>query len=182
MSRKKQIEETLHCLIGHPLWGAGRVANLLSFQFGPGRWRTNLRGQASEVRTYALHVQCAWHLAKAHRLIAASGDLSFPPGEESKNANPLERDPYQWPKKERTLLDEQLCHFFLQYEKMPVVVQGLQANDLGGLNITLSDDHILTIFPDTSSDDEEYWRFFQPATDLPHFVVTAQGIERQEEE
>lgn len=77
MNRKNQVEETLHCLIGHPLWGTGRVANLLSFQFGPRRWRTNLRGQA---------------------------------------------------------------------------------------------------------DDEEYWRFFQPATDLPHFVVTSQGIEDQVEE
>lgn len=34
MSIKNQIEATLQCLIGQPFWGAGRVGNLLTFQFG----------------------------------------------------------------------------------------------------------------------------------------------------
>ena len=55
MGIKKQIEATLQCLIGHPFWGAGRVGNLLTFQFGPHYVKTNRHGKSSEVGTYALH-------------------------------------------------------------------------------------------------------------------------------
>lgn len=177
MGMKKQIEEALQCLIGHPFWGAGRVGNLLTFQFGPRYLRTDRHGKSYEVGTYALHVQCAWHLAEARRLLVASGDLGYKPIDEGEEMNHYEGKVYTWSKAESSLLDERLLHFFLQCEKTPLLVQALRADDLGGLTIELSAYHILAVFPDDSLD-AEYWRFFQTDADpdLPHFVATDQGI------
>ncbi len=179
-TEKQQIEETLQCLIGHPLWGAGRVGNLLTFQFGPRQLRTNRDGKSHQVGTYALHVQCAWHLAKAQHLLVASGDLGYKPIDEHEKMRHYEEEPYAWSETDKSLLDERLFHFFQQCEKTPLLVQAIRADDLGGLTIELSSHHILVAFPDDSLD-AEYWRFFQIGADLPHFVVTDQGIEDQEE-
>src|SRR5579884_3011058 len=114
---KKQVEETLECLIGQPLWGAGRTLDLLSFQFGPRKWRTR-RGQTYEVGMYALHVQCAWHLTQAQHILVASGDRSSEPTEE--NQEMMQNDDgevYKWARTESTLLDERLLDFFLKGKK-----------------------------------------------------------------
>jgi hypothetical protein len=91
----------------------------------------------------------------------------------------LQGEAYCWSKEESSLLDERLLRFFLQGEKTPFLVQALRADELGGLAIELSASHLLTAFPDDSLD-AEYWRFFQTDADpdLPHFVVTDQGIEK----
>ena len=177
---KQQIEETLQCLIGHLFWGAGRSANLLTFQFGPRQLRTNRHGTSYEVGIYALHVQCAWHLAEAQHLLVASGDLGYEPSDENEAMYHYEGEAYAWPKAESSLLDERLLRFFLQGEKTSVLVQAIRADDLGGLTLQLSDNHTLAVFPDASLD-TEYWRFFHVGRNLPHFVVTSQGIEDQEE-
>lgn len=175
---KKQIEETLHCLIGHPFWGAGRIANLLTFQFGPHQVRTNRRGKPYEVGTYVLHVQCVWHLADAQRILAASGDLSYRLSKIDEEMSNADGGIYAWSKTESSLLDERLFHFFHQHENMPFPVQAVRADEYGGLIIALSENHRLAVFPDTSLA-EECWRFFQLGTDLPHLVVTGQGLEDQ---
>ena len=141
--------------------------------------KTNRHGKSSEVGTYALHVQCAWHLAEARRLLVASGDLGYKPLDEDEEMNHYEGEAYRWSKAESSLLDERLLRFFLQCEIAPILVQALRADDLGGLTIELSASHRLAVFPDDSLD-AEYWRFFQTdaGPDMPHFVVTDQGIEK----
>ncbi|GHO63654.1 hypothetical protein KSC_025460 [Ktedonobacter sp. SOSP1-52] len=177
---KKQIEETLQCLIGQSFWGSGRAANLLTFQFGPRQVRIDHHGKSRQVGTYALHVQCTWRLTKAQRILAASGDLGWEPKEVNEETRNYEGEGYSWPKTGGTRLDEQLVSFFRQCEQTPLFVQAIQADDLGGLTIELTSQHLLTVFPDDSFD-EEYWRFFQVGVNLPHFVVTGEGIEDQEE-
>lgn len=178
---RDQIERTLHCLIGQRFWGAGRVLNLLTFQFGPRQVRSNHRGETSVVGTYALHVQCAWHLTdtRTQKIVVASGDRHEEPDDENREKQTEEEDVYAWPKAEQSLLDERLLRFFLQADQAPVFVQALQADEYGGLLIGLSSSHALTLFPNTSA--SECWRFFQPGTDRPHFVITGQGIEDVEE-
>ncbi len=176
---KNQIEERLQGLTGLPFWGAGRVGNLLTFQFGSRQMRINRHGKPYEVGTYALHVQCAWHLAEAQRILAASGDLYYA-SDVNKAMSNYDGEVYAGPKAKSTRLDERLLRFFQQHEQTPLLVQAIRADDPGGLTIELSDHHRLAVFPDTSLD-EECWRFFQTGVDLPHFVVTGQGIEDQEE-
>src|SRR6185437_10699370 len=104
---KKEIEETLQCLVGLPLWGAGRTLNLLSFQFGLRHLRTHRHGKSSEVGTYALHVQCAWHIATTDRLLVASRDRLFEPGDEQKQQGEMSRsegESYTWSESDVSLL------------------------------------------------------------------------------
>lgn len=179
---REQIEKALECLIGLSFWGAGRTLNLLSFQFGPRQKRISWRdGRESEVGTYALHVQCAWRIVRGGRILAASDDRFRDWDDEDEVVYHVDGEAYVWSKSSSTLLDQLLSRFFGQCEQTPIFVQTVQVDDLGGVIITLSDGITLTLFPNASADDEEYWRFFRPGKDEPHLVVTAQGIEDPEE-
>lgn len=178
---KQQVEDALQCLISLPFWGAGRITNLLTFQFGPRQLRADYHGKTHEVGTYALHVQCAWRITQAQHILVASGDRFYEPGDDETMTS-YEGEAYAWSKTEHTLLDERLLRFFLQCERAPIFVQAIQADEFGGLTILLSNDHMLTVFPEASFE-AEHWRFFQPARqDLPHFVATSEGIEDPDEE
>lgn len=177
---KKQVEETLQCLIGQPFWGAGRTLNLLSFQFGPRQLRTR-RGKTYEVGTYALHVQCSWRLTSAQHILVASDDRFAEPLEESIQATQEDEDEaYTWDRTNTTLLDERLHAFFLKCQETPCLVQSIHADNLGGFNMELSQDYTLTVFPNFSND-TECWRFFRSNDDRSHFVVTGEGILDQED-
>ena len=58
----------------------------------------------------------------------------------------------------------------------PMIVLGLDADDVGGLRIYFSNGYKLELFPDDSLG-EEFWRFFQLDSETRHFVVTGNGIE-----
>ena len=78
---KGAIERTLAPLVGLPMWAGGRAADMTMFSFGD-RWRVrNRHGEMVEVGEYALHVQCAWRLVGASRIIVASRDYFYPAGD-----------------------------------------------------------------------------------------------------
>jgi hypothetical protein len=57
--------------------------------------------------------------------------------------------------------------------------QSVTATDDGSIEITFSDQSTLNVkveTPDDSEENKEMWRFFQPATNQPHFVVGSQGM------
>ena len=138
------------------------ILDLLTFQFGPRQWRTNRRVRFYEGGTYALHVQCAWHLTEAHQILVASGDRSSEPtGENEETMQNDDGEVYSRGKAESLLLDERLLNFFLGGKQTPYLVQAIQADDVGRLTIALSQNHTLTVFPDIS-DETECWRFFHP--------------------
>jgi hypothetical protein len=180
---KERIEEALQCLVGLEFWGAGRITNLLMFEFGPRQLRINRHGKEYEVGTHALHVQCAWHLAHSPRILIGSRDRLYKFPNDDPEINHYDKEVHTWPKDEPSWLDYRLLRFFNQCKENPVFVQTIQADNLGGMIIELSSGYTLSVFPDCSAadnpeDDEEYWRFFElNATDRPHFVVTGHGIE-----
>ena len=183
-SMKKEIEEALACLPGQPFWGAGDAAGMLTFQFGLRQLRVSGKrgelGEFYEVGTWALHVQCPWHLASTHYLLVGSGDRFSDPTQEYPDRRYDISDPYPWRTKEPTLRDERLYDFFKRCEHRPVFVEGIQANELGGVTLLLSYGFTLTIFPNSSNDDE-CWRFFRVEGDERHFVILGNGLEDAEE-
>jgi hypothetical protein len=60
-----------------------------------------------------------------------------------------------------------------------VVCERISASDNGSFELSFNNDSTLVVSvevdPDPSAD--EYWRFFEPVTDTPHFVVGSRGIE-----
>ncbi|MBK9928182.1 MAG: hypothetical protein IPP66_23185 [Anaerolineales bacterium] len=170
---KNEIEDTLKVLIGLPLWDAGRAASLEWFSFGWQRNTITMRnGKTKVVSDYSLHTEATWHIVNNKRIVVASQDRLYPAGE-----NPYkDLSDFDWDKPGVNRCDERISQFIEEHKESPLVVQSLEANDLGGLKLYLSKKTILEIFP-ASSLDCEYWRFFEPENTTKHFVITAHGIE-----
>lgn len=58
-----------------------------------------------------------------------------------------------------------------------LVVEQVEADDCGGLNIYLSGDFRLQVFP--SGKTAEHWRLFQPKSDNPHFVMRGEQLAKE---
>lgn len=64
---KDEIEQTLNVIIGMPLWGRHRAADLPVFKFGKQipsmtratKWRS---AEVVLVGEYGLHIQCPWRI------------------------------------------------------------------------------------------------------------------------
>jgi hypothetical protein len=70
-----EIEEFLSVLVGLPMWGSGRAVDMEMFQFGARLPSMDRHGRPTERGGFALHVQCAWHIARDGKVIIASGDV-----------------------------------------------------------------------------------------------------------
>ncbi len=168
-----QIEARLRVLLGLPFWGAGRAADLESFQFGPRQMATNRRGQTREVGSFALHVQCAWRIVAQAGIVVASRDRYYPTGDPERDV-----PDFAWDRPGANRCDERIAHFFARHAETPLLVEGVSVDAVGGLILTLSDGHALDIFPDDSLP-EEHWRFFAHNTDQAHLVVRGQGLSEE---
>ena len=162
---KNEIEAALSVLIGQWLSSSARVADIETFLFGgtPGH-------PAS-----ALQVRCPWRLTAAGTIVVGYDDVRYP------KSNPSAEPPgFRWDAEGANRRDERLESFFDDHRSNPPAVTSLEADDLGSLRLTLDQNVRLELFPDDSLDDvtdSERWRFFQPDTDGPHFLVTGDGCD-----
>jgi hypothetical protein len=167
---KDRIEQSLASLVGLPMWVARRAADMEMFQFGDRQLTRNRRGEPAEVGQYALHVQCTWRLLDARGIIAASQDCFYPAGD------PDNKPPdFEWDKAVNRR-DERMAAFFATCGNAFPVVQRVEADRLGSLRVVMSGEVTLEVFPDNSLE-EEHWRFFRPASDEKHLVVTGRGLD-----
>ncbi len=63
--------------------------------------------------------------------------------------------------------------------KTPSVCESISARDNGSFELTFNGGSKLSVSVEADADSSayEHWRFFEPATDAPHFVVGSRGIE-----
>lgn len=172
-----EIESELAVLIGRPLWGSSRAADMEMFAFGERRLGTDLRGRPVERGEFALHVQCPWRIVHHGGILAGSRDVYSP----REDAQEVPAD-FDWDQPSANRRDQRLQWFFEERAEEPSVVQSIEADDVGSLRILLSGDFVLDVFPADSLDEEghsERWRFFRPGTDTPHIVVTGRGLEQE---
>lgn len=163
----KNAEKALAILVGKALWTCRRAADMATFQFGARVKKADFYGKTAEVGEYALHVQCAWRVARGGVIVVGSRDLYYPAGyeddgDEIPSSFNWERDP----NRRDTLIDE----LFDQGRKQ-FTVRRIDSGAAGRLTMELSDDVSLEVFPDYSLH-AEYWRFLSPGTaNMKHFVV-----------
>lgn len=169
---KEAIEKELEALISSPLFKVTRAANIECFHFGEELNVLDRRGNHQVVGKYVLNVQCAWRLAGQEGIIAASRDIYTPAGD------PFKESPnFDWSQPGSTRCDERIQNFFQEQHNVPLIVEEIEADNIGSVTIRMKHGFRLEVFPDTSLKDE-YWRFFESETENPHFVVTGLGIER----
>jgi hypothetical protein len=167
-----EIQRALGALIGLPLWGTHRAADLQCFAFGDRHPTVTRRGEPAERSDYSLHVQCSWRLVGPDGIIAGRRDLYYPAGDDPYEG--LDDFDYDGPVMNRR--SARLADFFEARESEPLVVVGCSADDLGGFRLDFDGGFRLEVFPDDSLDSER-WRLLTFDRSVPHFVVTGAGIE-----
>ncbi len=176
MSLQEQVTRALTSLIGLPLWCAVRVADLEMFDFGERRFRLNRKGEQIEVGEIALHVQCPWRIVDSKGIVTGTYDRIYPADDEEDwlnfdgSANP-------------SRCEARLAMLFEQHAKVPLTVESVSADFVGGFRVMLHGEIVLEAFPAVSRRREpsEIWRLFRSATGSArsaerHFVVTDNGI------
>jgi hypothetical protein len=173
---KEEIEETLEVLVGMPLWGSHRAADLQIFKFGeqiPSMTRAirDRPAKAVVIGEYGLHVQCAWRIVHETTIVVASHDLHFAAGDDPfKNYNGFDPD------KHSNRRDERIAALVLAWADNPPVVESVEGDAVGSLRISLTQRYTLDVFPSDSLG-EEHWRLLPNSPKRDHFVVTGRGIE-----
>lgn len=162
-----EINRALSPLPGKRLWGFRRAADLAVFHFGARRLVSE-RGRLVDVGDYALHVQCAWRIARGETVLVGSGDVYYPPVSESADNFDWDRGPNLRDLRLSALFEETHDGFLVSWAK---------ARNAGSFEIRFEQGLSLQVFPDDSVREHEHWRLFVPDSDKPHFVVTSTGIE-----
>jgi hypothetical protein len=164
VSTTAEIEKSTVVLTGAALWAFRRIADLAVFHFGEKAQVKTFQGETAEVGRYALHVQCAWRIAREDSVVVGSGDLYAPAGITTKQF----RSDFDW-KRDPTRLDELMGLLFKNGARQ-FLVRTVEVGVGSSLCLGLDSGLVLEIFPDDSLC-EEYWRLLQPGKDEPHFVV-----------
>lgn len=162
-----QIERALGGVVGAPLWGSARAADMEMFAFGEQRESVDRHGNASVRGEFALHVQCAWHLERNDELVVASRDLHEPSDQSRGGDSDHEPD-------SGNLRDSRIASFFQEVTPRVATVSAMWP---GSISLMLDAGCVLRLFPDRTSDGVEHFRFFRPGTDEPHLIVTSSGVE-----
>lgn len=76
------------------------------------------------------------------------------------------------------IADHESTHSELtELDAVPAMCKAIEADAGGGLLLRFEDGSTLTIAPEAEPDVEEYWRFFEPHRETPHFVIGPNGVE-----
>jgi hypothetical protein len=167
------IERAVAPLAGLPLWGPARESNLLVVQFGERQPAPTRAGYAHVVGSYALHVYCAWRLARGGALLAGSADLFTP-------ADPDEDlDTFDYEAPGATWWDVR-WRAYVEGAAAPPTVTAVTADVLGGLRIVLSDGAALDVFPNSAAAEHfetEFWSLWRAGHAEPAVLVGTGGLQ-----
>lgn len=171
----ERIESEMQVLLGQPLSGCWRVSNMQIFEFGPQRKYLNRKGEQVQGSDFRLHVQCRWRVVDGVQILFARDDLLHPANE----ATPI--DDFDWDK-EASVLDVAQRSWFDTHRANPLKVVQVAGDQYGGCRIDLEENVTLELFPCDSGRGEysEHWRLLGHRQDGTHFVVTGDGIERDD--
>jgi hypothetical protein len=166
----------LGLLIGKKLSVARRAADMRIFHFGPLLREENglrLRGE------FALHIQCPWRVDGPNGVVTGRADL-WEPADQDQEID-LETWDYE---SDGNLQDHRLEELLGGFDPRAnsfvnetefLVVEEINADDIGAVSVALSGGYRLLLFPSGSVGED--WRFFEPSSDQDHLVVVGGAVE-----
>ena len=164
-----EIEGYVNILIDQPLRSIGRAANMLLIGFGENISRVDYQGNNEEVSRIALHVQCPWRMVdKENKLILfARSDIYEP------NSTVEWTEDFNWDIQGINMFDEKAK---IWIESNPgLYVKDLRINIFRDLRVFLSNDTVLDVYVDSSTE-KECWRLFECESGKEKFVATGKRI------
>ncbi len=169
---KEEIEQTLQVLVGMPLSGSHRAADLQGFMFGKQIESVKRDGYVVMSGEYGLHIQCAWRIVQGATIAVASHDLYYAAGDDPYKGH----EDFDWDVEGANRCDERIAALFATWTYDPPVVEAVEADIVGSLRISLTQQYTIGIFPFDSLEGE-HWRLLPNSPKRNHFVVTGKGIE-----
>ena len=158
------IMTTLFPLMNQKLNYLGRAASMLDMGFGDDvECISFINGDKRIVSRFALHVQSSWRIIKQNSIVLAQKDF-FEPKDE------LSYEEFQKESFGNSQFDARSEIFNVSFRKEPLYISQIFANDFGDVTIHFGSNYHLEVFVDVSGN-QESWRFFEPGSDLPHFIV-----------
>lgn len=147
---KEEIEQTLKVLVGMPMWGSHRAADLQGFMFGkriPSISRATKRRPTAAVviGEYRLHVQCPWRIVQGAMITVASNDLYYAAGDDPFK----DYGDFDWDERPNRR-DERMDALFAAWADNPPIVESVKSDVVGSLHISLTQQCTLDVFPSDS--------------------------------
>ncbi len=168
---RERITAVLGQIIGLPVWDVTRGPGIAMFQIGQRQTVYDRSGNARELGTFALHIQCPWRIVGPAGIIVGWVERYFPPGEDPFR----DGETFDWEVPAITRFEERIGTYFAERAAMPPVVSAIAADRVGGFQLALDDGATIEVFPDLTFG--EHWRLFNPGNRDRHFVVIAGAIE-----
>jgi hypothetical protein len=159
------VLQVLETLVGEPLLELGRAADMMWMGFGDVVLAPTRVDPDRRLARHRLHVSCPLRLDSAAAVLVASSDIYRRPCEPHSSARFAD-----WDKPGANLFDALVATYWRANEPGSVRVDRISADSFGGLELRLSGDQVIRIFPSRSGADE-HWRYFQINSDHDHFVV-----------
>ena len=159
-------QEVLSVLSGLRVRKIGRAADMLWMHFGDWREFRSGRGGTRQVGDWALHVQTSWRFTRRDRILLGVLDL-FAYAEDGSD--------FDWDRDGESRFDRLAAALNQSFRDDDIRVRRIACDEVGSITFYLDTELHFSVFPNFSSDylDREYWRFFQPATEEPHHIVSA---------
>lgn len=131
----------------------------------------------SQKSKYALHIDGFFRIRVNNKILLTQNDM-FEPSSVAVEDNDFKKETFPLDAKGNNRFDEQLTDVF-DFKNQVLSANEIKVNELGDLNITLSNGYVIDVFVDTSVS-EECWRFFEVGNaETPHIVI--KGCEYYEE-
>jgi hypothetical protein len=169
ISTRQKVMGALSQIIGHPLSGAWRAADMRVFDFGT--LRPVERGSVGD---FALHIQCPWRIEGKDGIVTGRRDLW----------EPIELSPdfdwESWDYEKSPNLQDFLVDQWMRKHSLSLIVRKVDADDFGGASIDFDGGFGLRLFPYGTRGED--WRLFRPKTGTPHFVVSGGKVENDKRE
>lgn len=129
--------------------------------------------KGTDGKDYALHLQTFFRCCNEEEVLITDMDKYQP-------ISPMtEAEDFDWDVQGNNLLDK-WCEKFNKDLSDKMIIHSIEVNNYGDLKIRFSNSITLTVFIDTTSDDE-CWRFFVWHGTERHLVITGRGIQCQED-
>jgi hypothetical protein len=157
------VTRVLQPLVGEPFMDFGRAADMMWLGFGEETPAPTKRDPERRAALHRLNVSCPLRLDSANGVLVASSDIYRQP------RGTTWSEDFHWDAQGANLFDRSVAAYWEEHQPGSAVVDRVDADAFGGLQLQLSNGHIIRIFP-SSSEAYEHWRYFEINGDR-HFVV-----------
>jgi len=158
------VNRVLEPLIGEPFMSLGRAADMMWMGFGGEVFAPTRRNPERRAARHCIHVSCPLRLDSTVAVLIASSDIYR--SNQDRGASERFAD---WDKPGASLFDASVAAFWSKHKPGSAVVERVDADAFGGLQLGLPDGHTIRVFPNRSGAGE-HWRYFELGGS-DHFVV-----------